>query len=65
MIRILSSKPEEEIGVVDFGGSVSTNAVSLAEKMKARNILLVGQDLSFPNKLAHCKGAVLEERLNA
>lgn len=64
LIRILSSKPEEEIGVVDFGGSVSTNAVSLAEKMEARNILLVGQDLSFPNKLAHCKGAVLEERLN-
>lgn len=64
LIRILSSKPEEEIGAVDFGGSVSTNAVSLAEKMEARNILLVGQDLSFPDKLAHCKGAVLEERLN-
>nr|WP_284149234.1 6-hydroxymethylpterin diphosphokinase MptE-like protein [Leptospira interrogans] len=64
LIRILSSKPEEEIGAVDFGGSVSTNAVSLAEKMGARNILLVGQDLSFPNKLAHCKGAVLEERFN-
>ncbi len=64
LIKILSSKPEEEIGAVDFGGSVSTNSVSLAEKMEARNILLVGQDLSFPNKLAHCKGAVLEERLN-
>ncbi|UOG53147.1 DUF115 domain-containing protein [Leptospira noguchii] len=64
LIKIFSSKPEEEIGAVDFGGSVSTNAVSLAEKMEARNILLVGQDLSFPNKLAHCKGAVLEERLN-
>ncbi|AVQ10404.1 PF01973 family protein [Leptospira santarosai] len=64
LIKILSSKPEEEIGAVDFGGSVSTNAASLAEKMEARNILLVGQDLSFPNKLAHCKGAVLEERLN-
>ncbi|TGM09569.1 DUF115 domain-containing protein [Leptospira barantonii] len=64
LIRILSRQPEEEIGAIDFGGSVSTNAVSLAEKMGARNILLVGQDLSFPNKLAHCKGAVLEERLN-
>ncbi|MBM9578973.1 motility associated factor glycosyltransferase family protein [Leptospira sp. 201903070] len=64
LIRILSSDPEEEIGVIDFGGSVSTNAVSLAERMEARNVLLVGQDLSFPNKLAHCKGAVLEERLN-
>lgn len=64
LVKILSSKPEEEIGVVDFGGSVSTNATSLAEKMEAKNILLVGQDLSFPGKLAHCKGAVLEERLN-
>ncbi|AOP32812.1 hypothetical protein A0128_02350 [Leptospira tipperaryensis] len=64
LIKILSSDPEEEIGVIDFGGSVSTNAVSLAEKMEARNILLLGQDLSFPDKLAHCKGAVLEERLN-
>ncbi|WP_036095218.1 6-hydroxymethylpterin diphosphokinase MptE-like protein [Leptospira weilii] len=64
LIKILSSEPEKEIGTVDFGGSVSTNAVSLAEKMKAKNILLVGQDLSFPDKLAHCKGAVLEERLN-
>ncbi|WP_125179646.1 6-hydroxymethylpterin diphosphokinase MptE-like protein, partial [Leptospira ellisii] len=64
LIRILSKIPEEEIGIVDFGGSVSTNAVSLAEKMNARNLLLVGQDLSFPSKLAHCKGAVLEERLN-
>ncbi|XDD50614.1 motility associated factor glycosyltransferase family protein [Leptospira sp. WS92.C1] len=64
LIKILSKNPEEEIGIIDFGGSVSTNAVSLAEKMSARNILLVGQDLSFPNKLAHCKGAVLEERLN-
>ncbi|MCG6192035.1 DUF115 domain-containing protein [Leptospira sp. FAT2] len=64
LIKILSSKPEDEIGAIDFGGSVSTNAVSLAEKMEARNILLVGQDLSFPDRLAHCKGAVLEERLN-
>lgn len=64
LIKILSSKPEEEIGAIDFGGSVSTNTTSLAEKMEARNILLVGQDLSFPGKLAHCKGAVLEERLN-
>ncbi|TGK30653.1 DUF115 domain-containing protein [Leptospira yasudae] len=64
LIKILSSKPEDEIGAIDFGGSVSTNAVSLAEKMEARNILLIGQDLSFPDRLAHCKGAVLEERLN-
>nr|WP_061248743.1 6-hydroxymethylpterin diphosphokinase MptE-like protein [Leptospira alstonii] len=64
LIRILSSEPGKEIGTLDFGGSVSTNAVSLAEKMEAKNVLLVGQDLSFPNKLAHCKGAVLEERLN-
>lgn len=55
---------EEPVGEIDFGGSVSTNAVSLAEKMGASSIILLGQDLSFPSEIAHCKGAILEERLN-
>ncbi|TGK11445.1 DUF115 domain-containing protein [Leptospira fletcheri] len=63
-IKLIESRLPEGIGSLDFGGSVSTNACSLAEKMGARSILLVGQDLSFPHTLAHCKGAVLEERLN-
>lgn len=63
-IKILQNSLEGEIGTLDFGGSVSTNASSLGEKMGARALLFVGQDLSFPGTLAHCKGAILEERLN-
>lgn len=51
-------------GDIAFGGSVSTNAYDLAIKLGCRNILLVGQDLSFSNGLAHVKGAVLEEALS-
>lgn len=51
-------------GSIAFGGSVSTNAYDLAIKMGGRHIVLVGQDLSFTSGLAHCKGAILEERWN-
>ncbi|TGL63324.1 motility associated factor glycosyltransferase family protein [Leptospira sarikeiensis] len=63
-IKLLENASEKGLGSVDFGGSVSTNAASLAEKMDARSVLLLGQDLSFPGSQAHCKGAILEERLN-
>ncbi|HMV77039.1 MAG TPA: DUF115 domain-containing protein [Leptospiraceae bacterium] len=53
-----------EAGDVPFGGSVSTNAVSLAELMGAGDVLFFGQDLAFTDGFAHCKGAILEERLN-
>ena len=54
---------KDEIGELDFGGSVSTNAASLADKMQGR-VYLLGQDLAFTDGFAHAKGAVLEERLN-
>ncbi len=63
-IKLLESSIHGGLGSLDFGGSVSTNASSLGEKMEARALLFVGQDLSFPGSLAHCKGAILEERLN-
>ncbi|MBV6494402.1 MAG: hypothetical protein LDLANPLL_02435 [Turneriella sp.] len=57
-------------GDVAHGGSVSTNAFDVArqwlslrsEKNLAR-LILVGQDLSFSNRQAHVKGAVLEEQV--
>lgn len=54
----------EDIGKISFGGSVSTNAFSLAFEMGATEVYLVGQDLAFTEGFAHCKGAILEERLN-
>lgn len=54
-------------GDVAHGGSVSTNAFDVALRwlMQAETptlprLILVGQDLSFSNKQAHCRGAVLE-----
>ncbi|MCW7480401.1 motility associated factor glycosyltransferase family protein [Leptospira kanakyensis] len=64
LIGLLERTGSSEIGSVPFGGSVSTNAASLATLMGAKSVFLVGQDLSFTKGLAHSKGAVLEERLN-
>lgn len=60
-------------GDVAHGGSVSTNAFDIAvrwltrrgDEERAGRLILVGQDLSFSNKQAHCAGAVLEARVFA
>ena len=60
-------------GDVAHGGSVSTNAFDIASRWLLRRaesvgpgrLILVGQDLSFPNRQAHCKGAVLEAQVFA
>lgn len=60
-------------GDVAHGGSVSTNAFDVAVKWLLRRpesdepgrLILVGQDLSFSNKQAHCAGAALEARIYA
>ncbi|MCX7633770.1 MAG: DUF115 domain-containing protein, partial [Turneriella sp.] len=57
---------ERERGDVAHGGSVSTNAFDVALRWLLRAeegirfLILVGQDLSFSNRQAHCRGAVLE-----
>lgn len=57
-------------GDVAHGGSVSTNAFDVAlrwlmcaEAPPQPRLILVGQDLSFSDKQAHCRGAVLEAAL--
>ncbi|BDA77277.1 hypothetical protein LPTSP3_g02070 [Leptospira kobayashii] len=64
MVKVLEEVAEKEIGHVPFGGSVSTNAASLATLMESKETFLVGQDLSFTKGWAHSKGAIMEERLN-
>ena len=64
LLQIYTKHLNLEAGDIPFGGSVSTNAVSLAELMGASNVYFVGQDLAFTGGYAHCKGAILEERLN-
>ncbi len=62
--EILFNCFDADPGRLAFGGSVSTNAYDFAVKAGFRTIILAGQDLSFTNGQAHCRGAVLEERLN-
>lgn len=64
LLQLYTKHLNIEAGDIPFGGSVSTNAVSLAELMGAANVYFVGQDLAFTNGYAHCRGAILEERLN-
>ncbi len=64
LLQIYTKHLKVEAGDIPFGGSVSTNAVSLAELMGAYNVYFVGQDLAFTDGYAHCRGAILEERLN-
>ncbi len=62
----------EDRGDVAHGGSVSTNAFDVAMHWLRRRdatdtgkLILVGQDLSFSNRQAHTKGAVLEAQVYA
>ncbi|MEM7181157.1 MAG: 6-hydroxymethylpterin diphosphokinase MptE-like protein [Spirochaetota bacterium] len=64
LLNLLLKRMHIHPGDVPFGGSVSTNALSLADLMGAAKSYLVGQDLAFTDGLAHSKGAILEERLN-
>jgi hypothetical protein len=64
LFKLFSKHLSIEAGDIPYGGSVSTNAVSLAEFMGASKVLILGQDLAFTDGFAHCKGAILEERLN-
>lgn len=50
-------------GEVSHGGSVSTNSFDFAVQCGAKQIALIGQDLSFWGKVAHVKGAVLESQI--
>ncbi len=51
-------------GEISHGGSVSTNAVDFARRLGVDRIYMVGQDLSFTQGLAHCKGSYLDEQIH-
>ena len=52
-----------EKGEITHGGSVSTNAFDLAQRLLCSPIILVGQDLSFTGGRAHAKGSYMEEQI--
>ena len=52
-----------EKGEITHGGSVSTNAFDLAQRLSCSPIILVGQDLSFTGGRVHPKGSYMEEQI--
>ncbi|MDX1959721.1 MAG: 6-hydroxymethylpterin diphosphokinase MptE-like protein [Leptospiraceae bacterium] len=64
LMKLITSSSKSVLGEIPYGGSVSTNATSLASMMNAMNVILIGQDLAFTFGLGHSRGAILEERLN-
>lgn len=54
--KIIKANTDKDIGVLKTGGSVATEALSLALDMRFRNIILVGQDLAFTGGRGHVSG---------
>ena len=50
---------EEDFQCLETGGSVANNAFSLAHVLGFKKIILVGQDLAYPNHKGHVQGAYL------
>lgn len=52
-IREFLEKFDIELGIIESGGSVACNLFSLAITAKFNSIILIGQDLAYPNKKGH------------
>ncbi|MEE1100766.1 MAG: 6-hydroxymethylpterin diphosphokinase MptE-like protein [Agathobacter sp.] len=60
-IKEVSVKYKKSIEVVYSGGSVATNAFSFSALLGFKTIVLVGQDLAYPNGQIHAKDAYTNE----
>lgn len=56
-IESIMRKHKKKIVSLNSGGSVATDAFSLLRKMGFKTIILVGQDLAYPEKRSHAKAA--------
>ncbi|MCS7206200.1 MAG: DUF115 domain-containing protein [Leptospiraceae bacterium] len=55
-IQFVESLLSEEVGSIQSGGSVSTNAFEIARFFGSKTIFLIGQDLAWTNRQLHCVG---------
>lgn len=52
------------IGTLSTGGTVANTAFSLLISLGFKKIILIGQDLAYPNKKMHTKEAYAEEKID-
>ena len=62
--QIIEEKTEKELGNLETGGSVATDALSLAINLGFTNIILIGQDLAFTDGRGHAAGFEKTEKEN-
>lgn len=63
-IQAIFNKYDKKISTLETGGSVACNAFSTAVFLGFKNIILVGQDLAYPNGKEHTKDAYDNEAEN-
>ena len=60
-IKELMYEYDIELGIIETGGSVACNLLSLALLCGFKRIIFVGQDLAYPNGSIHSSGSYEEE----
>lgn len=63
-IQAIFNKYDKKLSTLETGGSVACNAFSTAVFLGFKNIILVGQDLAYPNGKEHTKDAYDNEAEN-
>lgn len=62
--QMIEEKTGKELGSLESGGSVATDALSLALRLGFTNIILIGQDLAFTDGRGHAAGFEKTEKEN-
>lgn len=62
--QIIKEKTGKELGSLESGGSVATDAMSLAIMLGFSTIILIGQDLAFTDGRGHAAGFEKSEKEN-
>lgn len=59
MMHLYKNTRKEDLQCLETGGSVANNAFSLAQVLGFSKIVLIGQDLAYPNKKGHTTEAYM------
>lgn len=55
--RMIASKTKKKVASLESGGSVANSALDFLVEMGFKTIILIGQDLAYPNGIAHTQNA--------
>lgn len=62
LVELLVERASKPLPILGTGGSVANSAFSFLEYAGFKTIILIGQDLAYPNNKAHASGAFENEK---